>query len=163
MSIWKKINCEFDNYEISNYAEVRNIVTGKILKSYEDKYGYLYHGLSKCGFTKKYKLHRLVALTFIPNPLNKKEINHIDGNKKNNLIYNLEWVTHFENQTHKIKKWDKSSKYLGVSYNKKFNNWKSQIQINKKKYALGTYNTELEAYNARVEFEKNNNIVNKYI
>lgn len=163
MSIWKKINCEFNNYEISNYCEVRNIITGKILKSYIDKYGYVYHGLSGGGITKKFKLHRLMALTFIFNPQNKKEVNHIDGNPKNNLLYNLEWVSHFENQSHKIKRWNTSSKYLGVTFNKKENRWRAQIQINKKKISLGTHNTEIEAYQARVNFEQENSIVNKYL
>ena len=163
MSIWKKINCEFDNYEISNYCEVRNVKTGRILKSYIDKYGYLYHGLSGGGVTKKFKLHRLMALTFISNPQNKKEVNHIDGNPKNNLMYNLEWVSHFENQSHKIKKWNTSSNYLGVTFSKISKKWKAQIQINKKKISLGTFNTELEAYQARVKFEKENSIDNKYL
>jgi hypothetical protein len=163
MLIWKKINCEFDNYEISNYCEVRNVKTGRILKSYIDKYGYIYHGLSGYGKTKKFKLHRLMALTFIPNPDNKKEVNHIDGNPKNNFMYNLEWVSHFENQSHKVKSWNRSSKYLGVTYNKREKKWKAQIQINKKKYSLGSYNLEYEAYQARVNFEKEKNIINKYI
>ena len=163
MSIWKKVNCEFDNYEISNYCQVKNITTGKILKSYVDKYGYLYHGLSKNGKTKKFKLHRLMALTFLENKENKKEVNHKDGDRKNNLMYNLEWVTHFENQTHKIRNRNFSSKYLGVSYIEKYNKWRAQIQINNKKYELGIYNTELEAYNKRVQFEKENSILNKYL
>ena len=53
MSIWKKVNCEFENYEISNFAEVRNITTGKILKPNTDRYGYLYIALSAKGKTKK--------------------------------------------------------------------------------------------------------------
>lgn len=163
MTIWKKINCEFDNYEISNYCEVKNVKTGRILKPYIDKYGYVYHGLSGGGKTKKFKLHRLMALTFLPNPDNKKEVNHKDGNPKNNLIYNLEWCSHFENQTHKVKLWNTSSKYLGVTFNKRENKWKAQIQINKKKIGLGAYNTEQEAYLARVKYEKENGILNKYL
>ena len=52
---------------------------------------------------KTYTLHRLVALTFLSNPNNKPQINHIDGNKTNNNITNLEWVTNQENQIHKFK------------------------------------------------------------
>jgi hypothetical protein len=104
-----------------------------------------------------------MALTFLENKENKKEVNHKDGDRKNNLMYNLEWVTHFENQTHKIRNRNFSSKYLGVSYIEKYNKWRAQIQINNKKYALGIYNTELEAYNKRVQFEKENSILNKYL
>lgn len=163
MSIWKKINCEFENYEINNFCEVRNIVTGKVLKSALDRYGYLYHGFTENGKRKKFKLHRLMALTFLPNPLNKKEVNHKDGNKLNNNIYNLEWVSHFENQSHKIIRWNRSSKYLGVTFYKKGNCWRSQIQINNKKYGLGYFKTETEAYAARVKFEVDHNIDNKYL
>ena len=52
---------------------------------------------------KTYALHRLIALTFIQNPNNKQQVNHIDGNKTNNCLDNLEWVTNEENQIHKFK------------------------------------------------------------
>lgn len=52
------------------------------------------------GTSRDQKVHRLVAMEYIPNPLNKKEVNHIDANKTNNDISNLEWVTHAENMRH---------------------------------------------------------------
>ncbi len=163
MEMFFSLKNEFTNYAISNLGNVKNIITNRILKPQVDKYGYVYVSLANKGFQQKKKIHRLMAETFIPNPLNKKEVNHKDGNPKNNLANNLEWCTHFENQTHKIKLWNCSSKYLGVTFNKKDNKWRSQIQINKKKFSLGTYNTEIEAYQARVNFEKENGIVNKYL
>ena len=76
---------------------------GKILKPKIDKYGYQVITLSKDGVRKTYTIHQLVAKAFIPNPENKKTINHKDGNKLNNCIDNLEWATEKENQQHKWK------------------------------------------------------------
>ncbi len=58
--------------------------------------------LCKDGKIKKYLIHRLIAETFIPNPDNKPQVNHIDGNKRNNRVDNLEWCTASENQKHSI-------------------------------------------------------------
>ena len=70
------------------------------MKPYINNYGYLRISLSVDGKRHKYSIHRLVALLFIDNPYNKKEVNHIDGNKLNNVVTNLEWVTSSENQLH---------------------------------------------------------------
>jgi hypothetical protein len=58
--------------------------------------------LSRNGKSNAYLVHRLVGIAFIPNPDNKPEINHKDGNKQNNLVDNLEWVTPVENQNHSV-------------------------------------------------------------
>ena len=76
---------------------------GKQLKPSVDKYGYERVVLTKDGIRKTYSVHKLVALAFIPNPENKTTINHIDGNKRNNNVSNLEWATEQENQNHKWK------------------------------------------------------------
>ena len=65
----------------------------KFLKLREDIDGYIVVGLSKNGKQKNYKVHRLVAIAFISNPNNYVEINHIDENKHNNNVDNLEWCT----------------------------------------------------------------------
>jgi len=65
--------------------------------------GYLYVHLRKNGKSNNRLVHRLVAEAFIDNPYNKPQVNHIDGNKKNNNVNNLEWVTHSENQLHSIR------------------------------------------------------------
>lgn len=65
-----------------------------------DRRGYLILGLRKDGIFINAKVHRLVAETFIPNPENKLEVNHKDGNKKNNNVSNLEWATRAENASH---------------------------------------------------------------
>lgn len=69
----------------------------RVLKPMKNRKGYLKVEL-KC---KGYFVHRIVALAFIPNPLNKEQVNHIDGNKINNNVSNLEWVTNAENHKHK--------------------------------------------------------------
>lgn len=80
-----------------------NIIRGRLLNIYQDSAGYCSVALTdEFHKTTKYLLHRLVALTFIPNPANKPEVNHKDGNKANNHIDNLEWVTRYENQYHAV-------------------------------------------------------------
>jgi hypothetical protein len=76
---------------------------GKQLRPSVDKYGYERVVLTKDGIRKTYSVHKLIALAFIPNPENKTTINHIDGNKRNNNVSNLEWATEKENQNHKWK------------------------------------------------------------
>lgn len=75
-------------------------ILGKVLKPRKDKDGYLIVTLAKCGVTKTHKVHRIVASTFIENPECKSEVNHIDEDKTNNTIINLEWVTPQENSEH---------------------------------------------------------------
>lgn len=72
----------------------------KEIKSAPNYKGYHTLKISYKGKLYRYRLHRLVAMTFIPNPDNKLEVNHIDGDKSNNNVWNLEWVTRLENQRH---------------------------------------------------------------
>ena len=102
MEQWKRIN-NHKNYEISNEGMVRNINTGYILKGRKSKSGYLQVSIKNDENGKFHNayIHRLVAIYFIENPFNKKEVNHKDGNKLNNRVENLEWVTASENQKHR--------------------------------------------------------------
>ena len=106
--IWKDVVGYEGLYQVSNLGRVKSLerldknnhpVKEKILKQACDGVGkgYLYVNLGRMG---RGKIHRLVAEAFIPNPYNKPEVNHIDGNTKNNRVDNLEWVTHQENCIH---------------------------------------------------------------
>ena len=90
-------------YYIGKGHKVRRVNPETNLTPSSDKDGYLRVGLSKHMKVRYFKVHRLVAETFIPNSENKPEVNHIDGNKKNNCVSNLEWVTSKENYEHAIK------------------------------------------------------------
>lgn len=102
--IWKDIKGYEGIYQVSNLGKVKslNYKRGKHekeIKQVLNSRGYLEVGLFN-GKVKTHRVHRLVAQTFIPNPENKDEVNHIDGNKKNNTVNNLEWNTSKENIHH---------------------------------------------------------------
>ena len=86
-------------YSVSTDGQVYTYKYKKILKP-RRKRGYLNVSLSKNKKRKEFKVHRLVATAFIPNTNNKEQVNHIDGDKNNNEVTNLEWVTQSENITH---------------------------------------------------------------
>ena len=100
--VWVEIE-GFPNYEVSNMGNVRNAKTKKIRVVHpKGKYGHAQISLYKDGKNKRFQLHRLVALHFIPNPENKPEVCHIDNslNEKgllDNSVSNLMWGTHKEN------------------------------------------------------------------
>ena len=96
-------------YEVSSLGNVRtkdregargHHVKGHILAQRDNSNGYLRCDINITGKTKSHLVHRLVAEKFIPNPDNKPFVNHIDGNKHNNSVNNLEWCTRNENERH---------------------------------------------------------------
>lgn len=115
--IWKDIQGYEGLYQISNMGRVKSLertrnmnlpghkkpapVRERILK-FGQSQGYQAVTLAKCGVNRKIRVHKLVALAFVPNPDRKPEINHKDGNKHNNIAENLEWVTPKENIRHAI-------------------------------------------------------------
>lgn len=83
----------YENYEVRPNGEVINTKTGRVLKGQKNSSGYMQVCLCKNGKQKTFKVHRLVAEAFIPNPDNLLEINHRDEDKTNNTVENLEWCT----------------------------------------------------------------------
>jgi len=131
--IWKDIPKEIidgtEGYKISNYGRVKNH-KGKITNGSNHESGYLWVSISP----KQYLLHRLVAKVFIPNPENKEQVNHIDGNKTNACISNLEWCSNKENSQHAHDNGlNPNTKHI-IQYDinmKKIKKFKSQIEASK--------------------------------
>lgn len=111
--IWKDIPNYEGLYQISNLGNVKSLerivthnkygtahIKEKLLRPRDDSKGYGRVVLYKNNKKKQFKIHRLVAETFLPNKSNKSAVNHIDGNKKNNNVNNLEWCTIKENNIH---------------------------------------------------------------
>lgn len=90
----------FPNYTISTTGVITNTKTNYTKQQWLCQNGYYYVDLQHKGYKRKYPVHRLLALAFLPNPLNKRTVNHKDGNKENNDLSNLEWATDSENMQH---------------------------------------------------------------
>lgn len=107
MEEWRDVPGYEGFYQISSLGRLRSLdresggkkYSGKIISS-KRRSGYIVDILCKDGVRKTCRRHRLVAEAFLPNPEEKPEVNHIDGNKINNCIDNLEWATHRENTEH---------------------------------------------------------------
>jgi len=111
---WRPINGFEGLYEISSYGRVKSFKShpsGKILKTNLDSNGYPKISLSKNGAKKDALVHRLVAEAYLPRVDGKTCVNHIDGNKANNRLDNLEWCTYSENIKHAIR----TGLYGGIS------------------------------------------------
>lgn len=125
---WKDIPGYEGIYQISSSGVVRSLnricfqksshgtvmtkrYEGKEIKPFDNGHGYSVVLLAKPGEKRKQKyIHRLVAEAFIPNPAHRKEVNHIDYNKKNNNVNNLEWVSRSENVHYSVKNMEKQKK-----------------------------------------------------
>jgi hypothetical protein len=102
---WKNIIGFDGEYQVSNLGRIKSLKKNKLeklLSQCNHTNGYKYVSLSKNGVAKHYYVHRLVAESFLLNSDNKLEVNHIDGDKTNNHVENLQWVTRQENVKHEF-------------------------------------------------------------
>lgn len=150
IEIWKNIE-GYENYQISSLGRVKSFKRNKeiFLKFTKCKKGYLRVTLNNKSISKTIRIHILVAKAFLNHFTNgtlNKVIDHIDNNKENNKSDNLQIITNRENCS-KDKK-NKTSKYIGVSFDKSRNKWFACIRDKNKNHKLGRFNTEEEAKKA---------------
>lgn len=113
IELWKDIDGYEGFYQVSNLGRVRSLpryvsdrrlgtkfLKGRDLSLTADSNGYVIVVLQRNGEKRSFKVHRLVTTAFLPNPENKPSVNHIDHNKANNCLSNLEWCTPKENTAH---------------------------------------------------------------
>lgn len=147
-------------YAVSKSGKVLSIRSNKLLSPFLNKQGYELVITSINAKVKKYQVHRLVANTLLDNPQNKPQVNHINGNKLDNSIGNLEWCTASENVQHAIanKLSSHDTNKIGFKYNKprsKYHNvtyrngvskpWSGSIKLNGKRVHCKWFSTEKEA------------------
>jgi len=149
--IWKDIPEYEGLYQASNLGKVRSVDRGvnrkgRELKFSKDSSGYFNCNLHKKGKQKTYRVHKIIAITFLGHkPCGYiKVIDHIDNNKENNRADNLQIITHRENAS-KDKK-NGTSKYTGVHWSAVAAKWYSQIRIKGKVKYLGLFRSEEEAH-----------------
>ena len=173
IEIWKDIKDFEGLYQVSNLGRVKSLDRdswngkvfhkhkGRILKPRIHTHGYHRVSLSKNNKTKCFYVHRLVATFFVENPDNLRYVDHDDMVVTNNYFKNLRWVSKLHNNTNILSRNNASSKYLGVSFHKRYKNWRARIKVDKKPIYLGTFPTEEEANLARCKFEyEHRNVLN---
>ena len=141
--IWKPIP-NYEGYEVSNYGRVKSLKLGRelILKPKDDFRGYFNIQLWVKNRKKPFKIHQLVAMAFLGHKPNGQNlvVNHINFDKKDNRLENLEVITQRENAN--LKHIKSSSKYTGVTWHKKRKRYRALIVINRFQIQLGEFKDE---------------------
>jgi hypothetical protein len=145
----------FPRYVVSTAGRVKNVITNVFLQTYTDKKSQRISLVLINPETgrKRITLSRLVAIHFIPNPLEHPQVDHIDHNLANNNVYNLRWCTNQENNFNRGANREASSKYKGVVKRSK-NRWIARIQKGDTATHIGSFKTEAEAGLAYNEYAK---------
>jgi len=150
--IWKPID-GYD-YLVSNFGNVKNNKTKRILKPQPNSNGYYVVNCFKTRKMISHRVHRLVALAFIPNPEGKNCVDHKDNNIINNKLENLRFATIQENLYNAKLSKNNSTGTKGVTFSKQHKKWHARIMINGKNKHIGYYNTIEEAAEARKQKAK---------
>ena len=173
--IWKDIIGFEGLYQVSSLGRIKSLsrvvprrnnnVIENILKQSTTKDGY--HFISLCNNAKccTKRVHRLVSEAFIPK-INDYQItvNHINGIKTDNRLDNLEWVSVRENTSHMFFHKNKNMKCIGVRQCTRGSKmWECRTSLDRKPIHIGTFKTEQEAIDAKIKFENENGIKNKYL
>ena len=140
----------YDNYAVSSFGKVKNVITGRMLKAADNKDGYLRINLFDDGVMKTFTVHRLVANAFINNPDDKECVDHKNNNRTNNHISNLRWATNKENSQNSKLSIKNTSKVKGVCWHKRVKKWYAQINIDGIRIYIGYYDNIEDAKIARI-------------
>lgn len=151
--VWKPIE-HFPNYNVSNFGNVKNVRTNRVLQPVRLKkqYGYecfhvkLYNESRKKGYNNK--VHRLVAIAFIPNPQSKPLVDHIDRNTSNNHVSNLRWADKQENAMNSKQRSDNKTGHKNVF----FNTHAKKYQVSVSHKYVGVFSTIDDAIKARDDY-----------
>ena len=138
----------YDNYLVSNFGNIKNSKTNRIMKLKNHRQGYKLISLCKNGDVKNFTVHRLVGMAFLENPDNKPMIDHIDNNPSNNNVKNLRWATSKDNGCNRGKNMNNTTGFKGVVFDKPLNKYKAHIRINDKLKYLGLFESAKEASKA---------------
>jgi len=134
-----------ENYLIYENGQVFSKKNKRFLKPRVNRTGYLYVNLWKNNYGKNMMIHRLIALYFVPNPMNKLLVDHIDGNPLNNSIDNLRWSTESENHQNSRRRCDNKSGEKNVCWAKRESKWVVTFSINGKIKHFGYFEDFEEA------------------
>lgn len=159
LEVWKNVVGYEGCYQVSNLGSVRSLdrvvefgntkrlTKGKVLSGRRQQTGYLCVNLSQRGKVKNVEIHKLVAMSFLGHKPCKHEIvvDHIDNNKINNTVSNLQLVSNRRNSSKDQKSHNRSSRFVGVTFNKDAKKWKACIRIERRQYFIGYFETEEEA------------------